>query len=223
MDKEQKFEKEYQESQRKFFEEWWVRRWEEKFSGKDDLKDIILKMKYDDFYNINNAFGKLDKALQICDFLYNLSKSKPSQDTEKIIIAILVSCAEAIYRTYKPTEDINENLVKGFFKPVEEKINYKIRGYVGDEPLYKKTFEAIDILYLIRNDFIHNGNFTGRFFRNCDLGDDYCELGTFHFSEKENKVGLIEAYSECYLTYREFQDIFLESFIENIREYCDKK
>lgn len=212
----------WQGSQYKLFKEEWERKWKLKYSDKNDLKDKILKLKYDSFYDVNNAFGKLDKALQICAFLHELSKSKPPQDTEKIIITILVSCAEAIYRIKKPNESISENLIKGFFKPVKSKVDYKIRGQVGAIP-YKKTFNAVEVLYLVRNDYIHNGNFTGKFFRNDNSESHTYERGTFYYSEKENKTKLILADSECCLTYKQFSDTFSEAFIENIEEYIKNK
>lgn len=208
-----------QNSQYNLFEEEWKKKWKEKFPDKDNLKDKILKLKYDNFYDVNNAFGKLNKALLICDFLYELKKAKPPQDPEKIIIMTLISCAEAIYRINNPNEGISENLIKGFFKPVNSDIDYKIRGHVGKLP-YKKVFDAVEVLYLVRNDYIHNGNFTGRFFRNNNSESYAYEQGTFYYSEKENKAELILANSECCLTYEQFSDIFLKVFIENIEEYC---
>ena len=221
MNKKQTIEQRWRNNQYNSFDKEWADKWQDCFPEKNDLKDKIIKLKYDNFYDVNNAFAKLNKALQICTFLHELSKLKPPQDTEKIIITTLVSCAEAVYRINKPNENINENLIKGFFKPVESSINYKIRGHVGDIP-YKKTFRAIEILYLIRNDYIHNGNFTGKFFRN-DNSENYAyNSGDFYFSEKENKVKLILAESECCLTYKEFKKIFLEAFIKSIENYCGK-
>lgn len=221
MSKKQTIEQRWQNNQYDFFNKEWANKWQNCFPEKNDLKDKIIKLKYDNFYDVNNAFSKLNQVLQICTFLYELSKSKPSQDTEKTIITILISCAEAVYRINKPNENINENLIKGFLKPVESSINYKIRGHIGDIP-YRKIFGAIDILYLIRNDYIHNGNFIGKFFRDDDSENHVYNLGDFYFSEKENKAKLILAESECCLTYKEFRKIFLEAFIKSIESYCGK-
>ncbi|MBI2463552.1 hypothetical protein HYV57_01200 [Candidatus Peregrinibacteria bacterium] len=218
MDEEQK----WQNEQYIFFKQEWISKWSDLFPQKDDLKEEILKLQYDNFYCVNNAFGKLDKALSICDFLYQLTKSKPPQDTEKIIITTLVSCAEAVYRINKPDELVNENLVKGFFNPVKEQLNYKIRGHVG-EMLYQKVFEPAEILYLVRNDYIHNGNFTGRFFRRPTSKTYFYNSGCFYFSTKESKTNFILANSECSLTYKDFLNIFLEAFIKNIEKYLAKK
>lgn len=216
----QGIEQKWQNPQYKFFEEEWDKKWKEKFPERGDLKDKILKLEYNNFHDVNYAFGKLDKALQISNFLYDLTKSKPSQNTEKIIIMTLVSIAEAVYRINEPDEPISENLIKGFFGPVKSKIDCKIKGYVGDMP-YKKTFEAIEVLYLIRNDYIHNGNFIGKFFSSESESGEQKE--SFCFSEKDNKTLLIQVFSECSLTYEEFLKIFLEAFIENINKYCNAK
>lgn len=218
-------EKEHQNNQYCLFK----KSWKKYFPEKDNLGNKIMTLKYDNFYNVNKAFLILEQALQICTFLHEFSKSKPPQDTEKIIITTFVSCAEAIYRINKPSERINENLVKGFFKPVKPKIKYKIRGNVdkADKSLCKKCkkiFSAVETLYLIRNDYIHNGNFIGSFFLDDD--DNFKKykrnFGKFYFLEKGNKVKLISARSECCLTYEEFKKIFLEAFIKNIKNYYKK-
>ncbi len=198
------------------FSKEWDTKWDRYFPDKNDLKNQIMGLEYGKFYDVNNAFGKLNKALQICAFLHKLSKSKSSQDTEKIIITILVSCAEAIYRINKPDESISEHLVKGFFKSVKKQL--KIKGRVG-----KEIFEPAEVLYLVRNDYIHNGNFTGSFFKKMGLEDYVCNWGSFYYSKKEDKLKLIQVYSECKLTYQDFLKIFLEAFIKNIEKYCEKK
>jgi len=164
---------------------------------------------------INYAQGKLDKALQVCSFLKFLSQQKPPQDTEKIIITTLISCAEAIARINYPKETDCQNLVRDFFKPVKEDLKYTIRGHVGSIP-YNKVFCSEEVLYLIRNDYIHNANFTGSFFAN---SKDMPRLGTFCYSEKSKKTRLILANSECKLTYNEFLEIFKKAFEENIKMY----
>lgn len=216
------FEQKWQDGQYADFKNKWDSRWSKFFTDKVNLGDNIVKLEYDIFYHVNNAFGKLDKALQICDFLHKLSKSKPPQDTEKIIVTTLVSCAEAVYRINKPNETVNENLVKGFFKPVRSRIDYKIRGHSGKLP-YKKTFDAVEVLYLIRSDYIHNGNFTGIFFRNTDAENHVYNIGNFFYSEKGGKTKFILSSFECSLTYHNFLSIFLEAFIKNIEKYCSNK
>jgi len=198
----------WQNGQYDYFSQKWDEKWQRHFSDRDGLKNKIVNLEYEKFYDVNNAFEKLDKALQICEFLYQLKEAKPPQDTEKIIITTLVSCAEAVYRINKPDESISENLVKGFFKPVKQQLNYKIREHVGNMP-YKRVFEPVEVLYLVRNDYIHNGNFTGVFFRNSQSENHVYNLGSFYYSEKYAKTKLIQASSECKLTYDDFfENIF---------------
>ncbi|MCK5491349.1 MAG: hypothetical protein KAI67_05925 [Candidatus Pacebacteria bacterium] len=214
-------EEKWKKDQYTYFENEWKFKWNKYFNNETDFKDSILKLEYDKFYNVNNAFGKLDKALQICNFLNELAEQKPLQDTEKIIITTLVSCAEAVYRINKPEESIGENLVKGFFKPVVLQLENKIKGYVGEMP-YKKSFKPDEILYLIRNDYIHNGNFIGTFFKKTNSENYVSMCGDFFYSEKEDKTKLISVKSECRLTYQEFLTIFLNAFIKNIKKYIKK-
>lgn len=84
------------------------------------------KLEYDRFYETNNAFLKLSQAFEIVSFLEELATAK-NKDTEKIVITTLVSLAEAVYRINKPEETIVENLVKGFFGPVKDMLEYRIR------------------------------------------------------------------------------------------------
>ena len=214
--------KPWEQNQYKRFEDNWNKKWSKKFPNKSKLKNKIIELNYNNFYDVNNAFGKLDKALQICDFLKKLSYAKPPQDTEKIIITILVSCAEAIYKINKPEEDINENLIKGFFKPVQSKLKGKIKGHTETKMPYNKTFDSTEVIYLIRNDYIHNGNFTGKVFRLNSSEKKSYNHGLFYYYEKENKNKLIQVFSSINLSYLEFINIFLESFILNIEKYCTK-
>lgn len=94
------------------FKKYWI-------SDIESLLTEIEQQDYSKFEDINNLFGKLESCLRICDFLESSQKLEVD-DTDQIIITLLISLAEAGYRLRKPTEKIYENLVKWFFKPVEE-------------------------------------------------------------------------------------------------------
>ena len=204
--------------------------WEKLFSFYQGIKKLlenISKLEYDKFQIVHYTLWKLDKTLKICNFLIKCKKSKEPEDTEKIIITMIVSLAEAVYRINRPSESNCAFLVKSFFKPVLDKIEYKIRWHCNKKCetwkcKIKKTFNSVEVLYLIRNDYIHNWNFTGNFFRNEQSNEYVYNFWTFYYSEKDNKTNLILASSECRLTYQNFLNIFLDAFIFNIEEYVEK-
>lgn len=211
--------KSWESNQYQLFDSDWDNKWSKKFPEQNSLKAKILNLPYDGFYHVNNAFGKLDKALQISDYLFKLRKSQPPQDTDKIIVTVLTSSAEAIYRISEPNEYSSNKLVTGFFRSIEDKIKYKISGYV--EGVEKTVFSACEVLYLVRNDYIHNGNFTGLFFNNETSDSNATNMGTFYFRPIDMKDKLIQAVSECKLSYHEFTRLFLVAFITNIEHYCN--
>lgn len=220
-------EQNWQQQQRDYFSGEWKNKWQIMFCFLDSekleqTKTRILQLDYENFYQVNNAFGKIEKALQICDFLRTLQSQTPPQDTDKIIVTTFVSCAEAVRRINRPKETNCENLVKGFFSYVDAQIKYKIMGQSNTTCETGKCeveclFNATEVLYGVRNDYIHNGNFTGRFFKESNAENP--NFGCFFYSEKENKSCFIEATSDCDLRYEEFRNIFLEAFVANIEEF----
>lgn len=190
----------------------------------------IFSIDYDKFENVNSTLYKLKTALHLCDFLRNEQLSD-NQDTEKIIITTLVSLAEWTRRLNKPEEDSVDSLIKGFFKPVLNELQYKVKFSATSykEWIAEKTYSPdqeeyipIIILYLIRNDYIHNGNFFWVFFvdpADKEYSPHIPNWSTIYFSEKNNKAKLLSVWIECSLTYEEFLIIFLKAFKLNIEKY----
>ena len=197
-----------------------------------DLLDSIENTDYSKFEDINYAFWKLDNVLSICD---NLRKEKieKNHDTDKAIIMNLVSLAEAIYKLNNPNQTVNEALVKWFFKLVNDKLLYNIKfsQSLYEDKRNKLIVEKIEkepknipalIIYLIRNDYIHNWNFTWVIF----MGEkekkeliNWDKMSSFEYSDNNNSTILLEWVIECNLTYNEFLSIFLESFKLNLEKY----
>jgi len=121
---------------------------------------------YDKFEDINYAFGKLESILNVCQFLRKTQKEK-NHDTDKKIIFELVSLSESIYSLIKQIHN-TENLIKWFFRPVKEKLKINIRPWIihATHPIFENSGGCIGarILYLMRNDYVHNINFTWKVF-----------------------------------------------------------
>jgi hypothetical protein len=117
-----------------------------------------------------------------------------------------------------PREINCQVLVEKFFEPVRDDLQYKIKGSLGNMP-YETVFSSSEVLYLIRNDYIHNGNFVGLFFKGDATEEGIPNGGTFWYANKNDKTRLVLADSECKLTYDEFLKIFTKAFEENIKLY----
>lgn len=217
----EEFSKKWHSNQKEHFKKNWNEKWKTFFHEMnliwiDWFLEKVLELEQNKFENVNYTFWKLEKILQMCDFLRWLQLQKPSQDTEQIIISIIVSWAEAFYRLNKTKEAVSENLVTGFFNFVKEEIEYKIRSHYPSSSPYEESFEAIKTLYLIRNDYIHNANFLGTFFSSDWI---ITHGGVFHFAKKEDKSKLILVHSEFTLSYDKFIEIFKKAFWKNIIQY----
>ena len=105
----------------------WIEKYKSLFPEiiiEEKFLERILGLQHDLFENIYVGFYKLERALEICDYLEKQSQES-YQDNETIRIAIFVSLGESIYKIVKPEEKLSENLIKGFFKTVENKLNNK--------------------------------------------------------------------------------------------------
>lgn len=134
-----------------------------------------------------------------------------------MIVTFFVLCAEAVFRTINPYENSNEQLVKSFFETVYRKIQYTIRYNMGSKI---EDQNSARLLYLIRNDYLHNGNSIGLFFKDDKEIENVYNVGSFEYRPVSNVRELTREIIECSLTYKDFRDIFLEAFISNICKYC---
>lgn len=173
------------------------------------------------FETINLAFWQLESTLNLCDFLWQ-EKIQKNHDTEKIIITILVSLTEGLYQMNKPYKWNSENQIRWFLKPVSHKLKYKFKfcqttyeSWDINEIIEMKKDDAIYVLYLIRNDYIHNANFLWRVF-----GDNNSFSIHFFWKNKKFEPKTIQVMSN--IQYNEFLSIFLEAFMENTKKAIKK-
>ncbi len=207
-----KFEKKWKESQ--------INRWKKikdkivKFFSKYDLNivdvyDHITNLNYDKMQAISYLLSKVIRVIKICDFLDALEK-KEHADVDVIKIYLLISHAEIAMNNFK-VKDKKIEMVKKFFDPVIDKygLNYKIKiSLESIKDVGKMSFS--EILYKIRCEYTHEGNYTGKIFKKTD--DDYHNLFRFRSNNKD-------IHGECNLTYREFLNIFMDALVENIKMF----
>lgn len=174
-----------------------------------DIYDHITSLDYDKMQVICYLLSKVRKAIQICDFLDTLEK-KEHADVDVIKIYLLISHAEIAMNNFE-IEDRKIEMVKKFFDPAIDKygLNYKIRislGSIEDTG----SMSSPEILYKIRCEYTHEGNYTGKIFKK--PGDDCQNLFRF---KSDNK----DIHGECNLTYQEFLNIFMDALVENIKNF----
>jgi len=173
-----------------------------------DLYKHLMSINYDRIQIVCYLLSKINKAIRVCDFLDELEKNNP-EDVDVIKIYILVSHAEISSRSLGKKGKAIE-LIKEFFNPVASSLKHKIRSSLVNKKGSNLSFA--DILYKIRCEYTHEGNYTGSIFK---IKEDE------RFLWIRFKSGDKYLYGECHLTYKEFVKFYMEALIENIKEFSN--
>jgi|SRR3989344_7639959 len=178
-----------------------------------NLYKHVTGLSYDQMQTVCYLLSKIDKAIKICDFLDTLQENN-HEDVDVIKIYILISHAEITSRSLGENGK-NIELVKKFFEPVESELKYRIIPSISMD---RKTPELnfADILYKIRCEYTHEGNYTGRIFKTND--DDPRSSLLFHFKDGEE-----ELFGECGITYKDFLTVYMTSLAEKIKSFSNYK
>lgn len=214
------------DSQKNNFKKNWEKKWKKLFSWIhfewiELFLGQVIQLEQNKFEEVNYIFFKFEQTLQICDFLKESQQTPRYWDTDKIIVSILICAAEAFYRVNKPHVTLSINLIKWFFNPVREKLKYKISSHYPKNMPYIKEFDAIDTIFWVRNDYIHNANFLGTFFLHDSLSEWVTQFWEFKYSKKSHKSKLISINSKCSMKYNDFLVIYKEAFWKNIMKYLN--
>lgn len=177
-----------------------------------NIYDYIVSIDYDRMQVLCYLLSKIDKAIKICDFLDNL-KENNHEDVDVIKIYILISHAEITARS------LGENgtgveLVRKFFNSVESDLKYKIVPNYSSDTKNKREINFVDVLYKIRCEYTHEGNYTGIIFKR----DEDAYSLVFLFKDKKEELSGI-----CGITYKEFLNIYMKALIENIKIFSEYK
>ncbi len=177
------------------------------------LYDNVMGLDYDRMQIICYLLSKIDKAIKICDFLDTLERDN-HEDVDVIKIYVLISHAEITSRSFQAKGTTIE-LVKKFFEPIKEELRYRIIPSLSTNRT-TPDLDFADILYKIRCEYTHEGNYTGRIFkRDSDDPKSYL-LICF-------KDGDEELFGDCGITYKDFLNIYMKALIENIKLFSIKK
>jgi hypothetical protein len=173
----------------------------------------ITNLDYTRMQTICYLLSKIVKSIKICDYLDRLEREEHA-DVDAIKIFFLISHAE-ITMNNLGLKDNKKELVRKFFVPVAEKYGLKYKIRVGlDSINITRGMYFSDILYKIRCEYAHEGNYTGKIFNK--RKDKENVYNSFHFKSNNE-----DFYGECILTYKEFLDIYMEALVENIKTFSD--
>ncbi|MDD3487882.1 MAG: hypothetical protein PHH35_00860 [Candidatus Pacebacteria bacterium] len=174
-----------------------------------DLYKHVMSIDYDKMQAVCYLLSKIDKAIKICDFLDGLERGN-HEDVDVIKIYILVSHAEISSRSLGK-EKTGIKLVKEFFSPVASSLKHRIKPSLISKKNLNLNFA--DILYKLRCEYTHEGNYTGRIFKRKEDGKCFLSI--------RFKIDDEYFYGKCDLAYKEFIEIYMEALIENIKKFSN--
>ncbi|OIO47347.1 MAG: hypothetical protein AUJ28_00935 [Parcubacteria group bacterium CG1_02_37_51] len=158
---------------------------------------------------IHYLFSKVEKSIKICKFLDGLQDNE-NDDVDAIKLFFLVSHAEIAMNDFGNTGTKKE-LVEKFFEPVADDLKFNIKLTLDEvEKGISMTFA--DILYKVRCDYAHEGNYTGKIFKS--KKDKKCLHNIFSFHDMGDLI-----FAESALTYKAFIKIYMRALTEHIKIY----
>ncbi|MFA5158588.1 MAG: hypothetical protein WC451_05400 [Patescibacteria group bacterium] len=184
----------------------------------------LFSLDYDYIQPVIYLIGKIEKIMEVCDFLDTLAKNN-HDDVDKIKIFQLVSHAEIAINTFSAnTASMNKgDLVDAFFEPVKDKLQYTLQLSIDDTKKLSKINQQITssrILYKLRNEYAHQGNFIGKIFK---LETDEKKVSNlFSFDWGIPKAQPIEVCGLTRLTYAQFLNIYFLTFQWHFEDYIKK-
>jgi|GEM_PF-6768982 hypothetical protein len=177
-----------------------------------DVYGHIVEIEYERMQIICYLLSKIMRVMKICDFLDQLAETE-NDDVDVTKMFLLISHAEITMNNFG-YKGKKQNLVNLYFAPVEERYRLKYKIMVGINSITDAgNLSFADILYKIRCEYVHEGNYTGRIFKL--KGDGKCTLMIRFKHNKEDVFG------ECNVTYQEFMTIYMDALIENIKIYSN--
>ena len=178
-----------------------------------DTYSRLLGVDYDHMQVVCYLISKIMLAVKLCDYL-DLLKRDEHRDVDVIKIYLLISHAE-ITMNNLGFLGVKKDMVKDYFNPVhdEHRLKYMIKLSLTSME-EGGSLDFAGILYKIRNQYTHKGDYTGRIFK--DKSGD--AINMFDFSDGSKNI-----YGECDLTYMEFMNIYLKALRAHIDSFIKPK
>jgi hypothetical protein len=184
----------------------------------------LFELPYDDIQPVIYLLGKMQKMAGICAYL-NERAEKHHEDVDKIKLFHLISHAEIAMKVLGGVKSTNAKRVEEYFQPVRLKLCYRLRlsSSISDTHTLNELGEDItapSILYKLRCEYAHQGNYLGRIFRKQHSDEKtYC-MSSFEWDLKVGKDRELRSVDmETNFTFDEFIQIYFEALREHIDNY----
>ena len=159
--------------------------------------------------------------ISVCDFLDTLAENK-DENVDKSKIFYLISHSEIIMNNLRlATQKTRKaELVNNFFAPVIDQLQqYTFKLTIRDANKLRKMKQetsASRILYKIRNEYVHQGNFVGKVFK---IDSTEWKDQDFSFDWDIPNDQPLSVYGKTNLMYSQFLKIYFSAFAANLKEY----
>lgn len=188
-----------------------------------DIYNNIFTLDYDRIQSVMYLIGKIEKMVAICDFLDTLAENNKA-DVDKIKIFQLVSHSEIAMNTFNtsPTNITKGCLIDKFFEPVKDRLQYTLRLSIDDTnslSKIKQITSASRILYKLRNEYAHQGNYTSKVFKSNVVSKNTYNCFSFDWDLGKGQTVFVDA--ETNLTYYEFLDIYFSALKKHLENYTE--
>lgn len=181
------------------------------------IYEHITNIDYNRMQIICYLLSKIKKVIKICEFLDNLEKND-HEDVDVIKIFLLISHAEITMRNFGEKET-KLKLVKKFFEPINSDLKCRIKPTSLTIMKNPSIVDFIDVLYKIRCQYAHEGEYIGRIFKE-NKDDKYSNIFPFKDNMKQDKDWF---FGECGITYLEFLKLYIQALVENIKIFSGYK
>lgn len=192
-----------------------------------DIKETYIKLcklLYNKQQPVMYLFGKIEKMIAICDFLDTLATNNHA-DVDKIKIFQLISHSEIIMNNLglHSTDTKKVDLIVSFFEPVKDKLQHGLRLAIEHTNSLTENHQdasSARILFKLRNEYAHQGNFTGKVFLSGTMEDRV--YNSFSFDWDMPKTKPVNVCAITNLTYNNFLNIYFFAFKIHLESYISK-
>jgi len=184
----------------------------------------LFDLDYEDIQPAAYLIAKLRKIISICDFLDSRAKEH-NEDVDKIKIFHLISHAEIVMNVLCDATRNNAEKVDDFFVPVDSQLQHSLCLTISDNSQLTSQGQVTSssrILYKLRCEYAHQGNFTGKVFRRDSAEDHVYNYFAFYWDLPGSRTKVF-ASAETNLTYYDFLNIYFTAFKNHLAKYISKR
>jgi len=180
----------------------------------------LFDLNYDDIQPIAYLISKLRKMISICDFLDSRA-TEYHEDVDKIKIFHLISHAEIVMNTLGEMTGNNAEKVDEFFASEVGRLQHSLRLTIDDNDQLMSRGQLTSpsrVLYKLRCEYAHQGNFTGKIFRRDSAESHVYNFFSFYWDLPSSRAKVFVS-AETNLTYADFLNIYFTAFKDHLVSY----